>query len=113
MLAIIATADDTLNVVEFDEDKSYETLSKAVGGLIECVNIPSLGVDMWINEEGKVNGLDLNGFGCALWVSEYGYTDIIVGDVIITGGVDEEGRTLGLTDRQVEKVLSKVYETLK
>ena len=60
MLAIIATADDTLNVVEFDEDKSYETLSKAVGGLIECVNIPSLGVDMWINEEGKVNGLDLN-----------------------------------------------------
>jgi hypothetical protein len=105
MKAIVALADFKLDVVEFNESKTYETIRDAVDGMFDCVRLPSLGVDMWVNDEGKLNKLDLNPFGTALWVSEYGMTDIIVGDVIITGGTNGEGKTLGMTNEQAIEVL--------
>ena len=57
---------------------------------------------MWLNENGKAIGLDQNPTATALWVDMYDLTDVIMGDVIITGGADEDGYTLGLTDEQVE-----------
>jgi hypothetical protein len=105
MKAIVASADFKLDVVEFNEKQSYETIRDAVDGMFDCVRLPSLGVDMWVNDEGKINNLDLNPFGTALWVSEYGMTDIVVGDVIITGGTDGEGKTLGMTNEQAIEVL--------
>ena len=113
--AILATANNDLDVVDFDESKSYETIKEAIGGgTIQCITLQSLGVDMWIDDNGKlINDPQINAFGSALWVDSYDLTDIIVGDIIITGGVDDEGKTLGLTDEQVVSVLKAASDVMR
>ena len=102
--AVIITTDGTKSVVEFNERTSYETLSKAVGGYIECVSMRN-GLDMWCNEEGKLTGLPQNPTATAIWNDSYGDTDVIVGNVIFTFGVDEDGNTLGLSDEQIKELM--------
>ena len=103
MKAVIIKTDSTKSVAEFTSETCYDLLSKTVGGLIECVTLRDKEgtPDMWINENGKYSGLDQNPTATALWVDMYDLTDVIMGDVIITGGSDEEGETLGLSDEQV------------
>lgn len=89
-----------------DEFVSYETLSNAVGGMIEAVTLPS-GITLWVNEEGKLNGLPVNKVATNLMTRAFGQQfDILVGNVIVTGGADDEGETLGLTDEQLEMLIS-------
>jgi hypothetical protein len=38
----------------------------------------------------------------------YGFTDVICGTAVLTGGTDDEGETLPLTDEQVAKILAVV-----
>ena len=104
--AVIIRTDETREVVEFTNKTSYDVISTAVGGRIECVNIFDKTADLWLNEEGKIEGLPQNPIGTSIWADNYGLTDVIVGDIIITGGTDEEGETLGLTDSQVEFYLN-------
>ena len=113
--AITVTAENKLDIIDFDESKSYETIKAAIGGgTIQCIHIPSLDVDMWIDDEGKlVNEPVINAFGSALWVDSYGMTDLIVGDIIITGGADDGGKTLGLTDEQVVSVLKAASDVMR
>lgn len=108
MLAITATTDNQIGIIEFDEENSYAVLSNAVGGLIECISLESLEADMWINEEGKIIELEPNAFGTALWVRQFGFTDVIMGDIIITAGPDDEGNTKGLTTDQVDAIMEAV-----
>lgn len=105
MKAVTIATDGTKAVVDFDKGNSYELLRSAVDGWIECVSL-SPTADMWINEEGKINRLPQNPTATGLWVDLYGYTDVIMGNVVITGGADEEGETLGLTDEQVDYYMS-------
>lgn len=81
--------------INYDADKSYETISQAVGGWIECVGLtPTL--DMWVNEEGKLNGLEYNPDATAIFWSHFGLmSDVIVGDVLFTSH-DEDGDTVSL-----------------
>ncbi len=95
-------------VADMTKETSYDLLKTGVGGYIEHVNIgvsiPGVrALDMWVNEEGKLNGLKPNTLGTIL----YGCfpLDAIVGDIVITGGVDGEGDTLGLTDKEVETLI--------
>lgn len=108
--AITLSTSGEVSVKEFEVGNSYDTISAGVGGWIECVHLPSLGgMDMWVNEEGKLNGLPRNLLATAIWTIEYGVTDVIVGNVVFTGGVDDEGETLGLSDEQLaelQKLLS-------
>ena len=102
MRAVRINTDGTKAIVEFTNETSYQVLSEAVGGMIECVTLRDKNcVDMWINENGKYIGLDQNPTATALWVDMYDLTDVIMGDVIITGGTDDEGYTLGLADEEV------------
>lgn len=111
--AITITASGVMDYIDFDESKSYETIRQAVDGMIQCINIPSLDVDMWINDEGKlVNDPQFNAFGTALWTSEYGMTDIIMGDIIITGSPDDEGYTKGLDSKKALEVIQVVQDEL-
>ena len=60
---------------------------------------------MWVNEEGKMDGLPYNNIASRLFDKVFGvFVDEIVGDVIISGGTDDDGETLGLTDDQIEKL---------
>lgn len=103
MKAYIVRTDNTAAVVDFDYGKSYEVLRDAVGGYIECVSLAN-DLEMWVNEEGKLLGLPLNVIGTHCWETYYGKTDWIAGDVIFTGGCDEDGETLGLPDYAIARL---------
>lgn len=103
--AVIIKADNTKEVVTFTIGNSYKTLSNAVGGMIECVRLAE-NEDLWCNENGIAEGLELNMIASAIYSETFNAGNPILGDVIITGGADEEGETLGLTDEQVQKWLA-------
>ena len=79
----------------------YDTLSSNVGGWIECVGLEQ-DLDLWVNEEGKLNGLPFNPLATLLWMNYFGPTDMIMGNAIITAGVDENGETLGFTEEDAQ-----------
>ena len=97
--AVIISTEGHKSVVEFEFCKSYQILSDAVGGMIECGGLKD--ADLWCNENGISEGLDLNMFASAIYSDAFGAGNPILGNVIITGSVDAEGETLGLTDEQV------------
>lgn len=91
-------------IIEFDEENSLEVLQEAVGGLIDLVKI-SDDLDLWVNDEGLLMGLPRNYFAMKVYTHAYHTQGLIVGDVIFTGGVDEEGNSLGLTDEQIDRLI--------
>jgi hypothetical protein len=97
--AVVISTDGHKGVVEFEFGKSYELLSNAVGGMIECVGLKD--ADLWCNENGIAEGLELNMIASAIYSDAFNASNPILGNVIITGSVDAEGETLGLTDEQV------------
>ena len=108
-LAITTLGEATL--IDLNEG-SLEKLQKAVGGYVQAIDLCE-GLTMWCNEEGKMMSLPHNPFGQAFWetafpVSEFGRTDYIVGDIVLTGGADNEGDTLGLTSDEIEALLETV-----
>lgn len=107
MKALVLKTNNTIEVEEDTEEfVSYATLSRAVGGMIEAVTLPN-GLTLWVNEEGKMDGLPVNDYATKLFTSAFGAgVDIIVGNAIITGGADDEGETLGLTDKEVSILVS-------
>lgn len=112
--AVIISTEGHKSVVEFDFGKSYQLLSDAVGGMIECVGLKD--ADLWCNENGIAEGLDLNMIASAIYSDAFGAGNPILGNVVITGSVDGAGETLGLSDKQVaywleynKKVIPTVY----
>ncbi len=97
--AVVISTDGHKGVVEFEFRKCYELLTNAVGGMIECVGLKD--ADLWCNENGIAEGLELNMIASAIYSEAFNASNPILGNVIITGGVDAEGETLGLTDEQV------------
>lgn len=100
--------DDTVTFSEVDQENEYKFLSAAVGGYIQAVPLqdPVGELTMWLNEEGKLDGLPENMAATWLWGRSYGATDVMVGNVVLSGGVDENGETLGLSDDQVAALQS-------
>jgi hypothetical protein len=97
--ALKISTEGVLTELDLDAPEgSYKVLFAGVGGMIEAVRLnPS--VTMWCNEEGKFNGSELNFQATMFWSARFGIgTDQIMGDVVFTGGADEEGETLGLNE---------------
>lgn len=83
-------------------------LQAAVGGDVAAVALAG-DLDMWVHEEGLLRGLEYNGAATAL-AHYFGAThQVYVGPAVFTGGVDEEGNTLGLSPER----LAEVVELLK
>lgn len=75
-----------------------------VGGYFEVIRLPINAIDLWIDEEGKYKGYASNEWAtAAAFHGKAGLEpwDFIMGNVVATGGVDEVGNTLGLTDEQL------------
>ncbi len=89
---IIIPADDTapLRTGTFDSLEDYQ---RAVGGWIEAVDIPKLGVTMYVNEEGLVRDLPFNWRAAFLWRFHVPQArdGRPVGDVAVVGLTDDEG----------------------
>jgi hypothetical protein len=99
--AIQIKTDGTIAELDLSAD-SLATLQKAVGGLVQAIDLGEF--TMWCNDEGKMLSLPHNPYGQAFWTVAYGNTDYIVGDIVLTGGADSEGETLGLTAHQAYRV---------
>lgn len=100
---ISITTDNVVKIMELPEIE-YETLYEAVNGLVELVSL-NRDIDMWLNEEGKLLGLPINSIATLIWEQVFAKTDIIAGNVIITGGADDEGNTIGLSDESITEVM--------
>lgn len=106
--AVILKTDGTRKVVDFSTD-SLKVLQEAVGGYIEAVQLKD-NLTMWLNEEGKMNGLPHNENAQFYFDLAFGPgVDFIVGNAVMTGGIDKEGETLGLDDRVVESMTTTVF----
>ncbi len=103
MKAIVVKSSGKVIEKEFDNLGTYQFLSESVGGLIQGVSLSDK-VDMWLNEEGKIIDLPYNHIATVAWASVFGETDIIVGDVVFTGGVDEDGEIVGLSETMFDKL---------
>ena len=88
-----------MEVVEYEN--KLEVLQDYVGGLIDYVTIED-GIDMIINDEGKILGMEPNWVATFLW----GQPDMIVGDVLVVGIKD--GDNVTLTDEQIKKIYEEV-----
>lgn len=75
------------------------TFQALVGGYIEHVDFGIYG--LYLNEEGKLNGLPINRLATELWSAAYGPTDILVGPVVLVGLANEDGDD---TDLPVEVI---------
>lgn len=75
---------------------TLEDMQKIVGGLIERVQLPH-NIDLWLNEEGMINGLDINIM--ILWSDNPAYQQPIYGPIFLAS-YDDNGETNSLTYSQ-------------
>ena len=76
-------------------EHTLENLQKIVGGYIECVEMPyGKNIDLFVNEEGKLEGLKGN-----FWLPEY--EDCVVGTCYMVGYDQETGESVSITDKQI------------
>ena len=75
------------------EADNLSVLQKAVGGYIEHVALEfdngdpdaedSVGLSLWVNEEGKLMRLPVNSRATDVWMLYFGPTDLIVGNALL------------------------------
>ena len=95
-------------VVEISENETSEKIHELVDGSFQCIELND-DVFVWVNEEGKLQGLPWNQRAQVLWDERYGRgTDFLVGSAVLTGGTDARGETLGLSDHQIATVERKL-----
>ena len=109
MKALVVKTTGEKEVVEFSNENALSVLQAGVGGYIEMVSL-SEELTLWVNEEGKLVDLPHNFFGQFLWDNflPVHQEDYIVGDIVLTGGADEEGNTLGLSEQQLEIITGMI-----
>jgi hypothetical protein len=85
-------------------------LQESVGGYVQAISLRE-DVVMWLNEEAKIERLPHNPVGQTLWNGAYGAdTDYIQGNAVFTGGTDEHGETLPLSEERAREIRSVVLE---
>lgn len=81
---------------------------RIVDGLVEHATLNSPASGLYFNEEGKLRGLPLNRRATLLlWMHSpvFRYADVITGDALLTGPVDQEGYDTNAPDDLVETIL--------
>ena len=81
------------------EVETLEDYQAVVGGWIEPVDIPVLGVTVYVNEEGLLRQLAFNPRATFLWwyfVPEARQTAMLVGPVLVVGLPDRSGDSTGV-----------------
>lgn len=90
--AVFIPADADLKV-EVREAEGFEALKTAVGGWVEAIDVDSLGITIYINEEGRVRHLPFNSRASFLWwyYVPRNRPAMLVGDVIVVGAPNKRG----------------------
>lgn len=95
--AVIVHTNGQVEMVNLDT--GYKAIQSVVGGYFEAVTSSTGETTFWVNEEGKLIGLPMNPAATVLlWELDPSFAgqDFLMGTVLITGGVDDEGETLGV-----------------
>jgi hypothetical protein len=106
MVQGIILADNTapLKTVTLDSLEDYQ---RAVGSWFEAVDVPDLGVTMYVNEGGLIRDLPFNRRATFLW--RYHVPQArdprLVGDVAVVGLTDDEGENAELPSELARPVL--------
>lgn len=98
MKALAIHPDNTYHGVDSHD---YEDISNVVGGFIQIVPRNCVGKDltMYVNEEGKMMGLELNVLASKLVGKEnFLPGDFISGSMYVTGPINGEGEETPLSD---------------
>lgn len=109
MKVFIARTDGSRETIEISQGDLLNKAQEVTGNIVDIVNVQSrhLGwLSVFVNDEGLLIDLEVNAFASAL-TADGDYPQTLVGDVLIAGGVDDEGNTLGLSDFQAD-ILGKV-----
>lgn len=98
---LIKAEDNSKTAVELPEGDSQaiKALQEYVGGWVEAQHDAEGTATFWINEDGKTLKLPVNGLATAFWWLTnpiFRNEDVLVGDVVVTGGWDDQGRTLSI-----------------
>lgn len=90
----------------FDKNDSLQSLQQQVDGFVECVSADEFNehsIDIWVNEEGMVNGL-----AHAAIVTVNGYSMPLFGNLAFAR-CDEEGYTVGLSDDDIAYIKGTLH----
>ncbi len=85
---------DTDQPVEVRSLEGHHDYAKAIDGWLEAVDVPPLGVTMYVNEEGQLRKLPFNPRATFLWWYELPHVRqkaMLVGDVLMVGSPDPDG----------------------
>jgi hypothetical protein len=112
-LGVVIKTDGTLERLDLSvSEQELKSLQNAVGGYVQVIELED-DFTMWVNEEGKLLGLEENKIATVIWEVRFGLgTDIICGDVVFTGGMDEDGETLTISEANIQR-LAELVEGLK
>jgi hypothetical protein len=86
------------------EKIDLEFLKAQVDGWIELVPVRGTTINMYLNEEGKLEGLPFNELASRIaWrTRSVSQSDAIVGNVVLVGAIDDEGDDTGLEDEAIK-----------
>jgi hypothetical protein len=91
--------------VEDPERINLDYLQKVTGGYVETIPVPydtkGEQLAMYLNEEGKLEGLPYNPRATSLVRDVIQGSDFIAGNVVVCGPADDNGYDTGLTDEQL------------
>lgn len=103
---IIIPADNSapLRTVTLDSLEDYQ---RVVGGWIEAVDTPDLGVTMYVDEEGLIRDLPFNRRATFLWRFHLpqAHDARLVGDVAVVGLTDDEGENTELPSELRQRLI--------
>jgi hypothetical protein len=103
-LRIPAEAEEPITELEVFKLEDYQA---AVGGWIEPVDLPDLGVTIYVHEEGLVLGLPFNSRAAFLWwyfVPEARQKAMLVGPALVVGLPDRNGDSTDIPARVVDMI---------
>lgn len=103
MQIALIPADPSLKITFHDLDKGtgyLEALQELVSGDIQAVTLQRYAMTMYLNENGKLEGLPANHRATVLahWAEAVRSDDIITGDVVLTGPIDRAGEDTPIVD---------------
>lgn len=103
MQVAVIPADPSVEITFRDIEKGpgyLEALQELVAGDIQSVTLERYAMTMYVNENGKLENLPANHRATVLvhWAEAVRYDDIVHGDVVLTGPLDEAGEDTPIVD---------------
>jgi len=96
-----------MEVREFQKLEDYQSV---VGGWIEAVDVPPLGITMYVNEEGLLRKLPFNSRATFLWwyeVPRVRHQAKLVGDAVLVGLPDPDGESTSIPESTLALLTQK------